>query len=456
MIESLIILGINLILYGRTIFYGLVVDDIRTYREHRKKCKSWSVPLSTIGSYLAGSGSSYNKKIDHIITLSIHTITSILIYFAFGGNTVSFFTAVIFSIHPVTHQVSCWLNGKRYGVSAILCLLLMMFYPYMLGLYPLMMFFRVSGLPIIFFILLKSPVILLFFPLIGYLFRKDIIEIAKIRMKDSSVELTKFKLQKIVLFFKTFGFYVRHCLFPRNVFMWYPFLYYYGLTKKDTDDAYSINKDFWFGFGCFLVIGELILFNHANPVGFGLMWFVVFISIWCNLFTTTQTISDRYCYIALMGLVLAVTAALISFNLLWLGLIYFGYLAAKTDYAMRQYREIYSFHSYHINNAPNNPMAFIFKAESFIAGQGIREAHNVVDEGLLYNPNDFKLMCLKATCLTFDLKIKEARKVLEEAHNHLIPGKEQKQIDVINNILNKISEFEKIHRGVIKNADVQL
>lgn len=107
----------NILIYYRTLSYGLVIDDIEWYG-HVKRGHLKKLPLHRL--YGAASIST-NTTIDHATTLSLHIITCVLI--AFVSNPVA---ALLFAAHPANHQTAVWLTGRRYALINILVLTTML------------------------------------------------------------------------------------------------------------------------------------------------------------------------------------------------------------------------------------------------------------------------------------------------------------------------------------------
>lgn len=127
------IITINIVLFARTIFFGIVIDDIDWYAKISRGDLDWNKYTHLKRPYAwyrfitdrlyAGGTFGTNTTVDHTITLALHIITCILIYFTFGVSTVSYLTAILYSIHPTNHQTSIWLNGRRYALINILALI---------------------------------------------------------------------------------------------------------------------------------------------------------------------------------------------------------------------------------------------------------------------------------------------------------------------------------------------
>lgn len=116
------LVAFNILLYWRTLSYGLVIDDIDYYRMWRSQ--GFELSLNCLWHQLKlrlyGCGTfGLDVRKDHLTTLSLHIITAILI------SHISITAAFLWCTHPCTHQTSTWLTGRRYSLLNILFLILL-------------------------------------------------------------------------------------------------------------------------------------------------------------------------------------------------------------------------------------------------------------------------------------------------------------------------------------------
>ena len=227
------IILLNVILLARTIKYKPTVDDER--REHYKK--NQFSPLVTFWKMIRSSGDCNPPLLlDHILNIILHTTTCVMIYLFLGADKISFLTALIFSAHPVNTQVSVWLNGKRYAISAIITILMLKYMPWGIILYPLLSFFQVSALMTPVFYLREGHWWAVFFMfLIFGLSRGHILKQISNRYRTHAPkgELRNTSNSKLIIGIKTFGFYTSHILFPTKIAFLHEFLDTFGKTEKD-------------------------------------------------------------------------------------------------------------------------------------------------------------------------------------------------------------------------------
>jgi hypothetical protein len=137
--EILSLILFNILIYWRTLSYGLVIDDIDWYTQWDDQWRRtdrglgysgnrwWWLHPHTILHSLYGAATLYafnrhlrSYRLDHIITLTLHIITALLI------AHVSIIAAFLWSIHPCNHQTAIWLTGRRYSLLNILFLTLLL------------------------------------------------------------------------------------------------------------------------------------------------------------------------------------------------------------------------------------------------------------------------------------------------------------------------------------------
>ena len=117
----LIIILANFIVYFRTLSYDMVIDDNCRKFHEKDLHKNLLVRIFRLTKYSGYGG--IPLAYDHLLTLLLHTSVCVAIYYCLGGSTLSFITALLFSVNPSNNQVSIWLNGKRFAVTTILTLL---------------------------------------------------------------------------------------------------------------------------------------------------------------------------------------------------------------------------------------------------------------------------------------------------------------------------------------------
>lgn len=314
-IVYLSIIAINIIIYMPTIFYKYVCDDLVVQTKQGPRPKKL---LTTILLNIRGSRHD-DSVLAHIITLISHTICCILIYIAFGSSTVSFLTAVLFAVNPINSECSIWLSGRHYIFNAIL-VLIMFIIPYS----------AIAILPFLIFMYITS-----------------------IRNKLNSPDLTceekTLRPRKLILLFKTYGYYFWSCFFPVKIGFYHNAVTKIGITKNYNEQVYNLDKHFYLGvLAVYLVITNMI-FNW-NPAIRGLVWFSICILPFCNLFTISQPIGFRYSYYANIGLMYFLAMNIINYP--WAIGVFLGAYIMKLWTYMPAYKDDFWQAEYNIVERP--------------------------------------------------------------------------------------------------------
>lgn len=286
----LLIVLLNVAFYWRTLNYGLVMDDIDWYRQREKDYVGSKIGFHTffnLGTYITrayGPGTiRLNPRIDHITTLLLHIATALLINKLFNLPT-----ALLWSFHPVNHQVSIWLTGRRYAILNIMVLIILITQIY---------YFAI-------------PILLILF--------KHFTQRHKERNKLPHSQPT------ILNVLKAFGFNTLKILLPRRILGIYPFL---ELGSSPPQMRYAI-----------VGIISILLISYAHPV------IAILILLNSGIVPHQQPCADRYLSLPLIFLCALVPVA-ISIPLI----IYYCY---KTWELMPLYQNITNFYNYHTTHAP--------------------------------------------------------------------------------------------------------
>jgi hypothetical protein len=415
MVEIVILVVVSCALYGRSIGYDLVVDEVDMHRRRDLRLRE----------RFYGAAMFSDKRADRIATILLHTVVSAMVWVSFGMTDVAFMAALLFLVHPVNNQCAVWMNGKRYAFNALI-VLLVNWWPAMVPLLVLCPFLQVSAVVAPFVLAAKNPLFLFATPVvllfvIGYLDR----------FKGKCTNLGSKKLytvspDKIAIYVKTIGYYLAHCLFPRNIFMWHPFLFTLHVNKDDTHHYYR-PAGFSFIVGVISIIATLLLIvlNLDNNIGYGLLWWLLFISVFGNIVTVTQNIADRYCYLPLIGLMVAVAMALKSFGILPAGYLLAVYYATKTDTFIPMYRDMKAFLLHHTFYAPGCPRPWLYLSNRSLGANLAPNGFYFATEGNYHNPRDGKLMFQVANCLFLLGDPGAAKQYYEMARRHIPEGFEQ-------------------------------
>jgi len=465
MIEHVLVTAlVCLVVYFRTIYYGLVVDDVcrlnytlpktvrsngvETINKHYRTlydCGVGRSRWSRLVQSLHGSSVIMNLKLDHAVTIFIHTAVSCLVTLAFG-----ILPGLLFAVHPVNNQVSVWLNGKRYGISTIICLCVWLLKPYGLLLYPLVFIWHQNAMlsPALMFLTqwwylpLLSPIL--------FLVKPDIIRVFKARMRKRADEIPDadpkhYRWGKYPMFFKTFAYYTLHCVFPRKMSFYHSFLDNHGYSRRDNKECCKKDKMFWTGVGLLSAMTLCIAMFWGTPISFGLFWWVLFISQCCNFpVTLSMHISDRNCYLPNIGICAALAAVI---NLIPdMTVKYVVYTAMFTYYLTRlvmympKYKDVDPFVMNVLDVFPDNSRVSRIAVQSLLGDHKFFHAIKYCADGLCHRPNDFTLNVLMAKTMNLLNQKSCAMRHIEVAEKNLVCGAEQHNLELVARLKQEISK----------------
>ena len=361
---------------------------------------------------------------DHAITLALHIINSVLVYFAFGANDISFLTALMFSIHPTAMQgSSVWLSGKGYATGLMFCLLGWWLKPAAPIFYAIASWY-VSTLvfPLIFLHTPYWPLIAMF-PL-AVLWRKGKLKDA-ISYKYSMVKITRdpFHWHNILLVFKTIGYYFALCIVPVRLGVHPEYLAMYGVTDKDTKECLSVKDPFfWLGIGVVLLTGFLF-FSHWGPAAFGLMWFLIFIMPWSNwMAAVNQPIGEMYAVIALVGVLYALAATIYAWPMV--ATAFLVYYATVSFFFMPAYKHILQFAVYNTISFPRSFQGWLWKSDVERNFRLMERSFDSAMQGWVIRPDDFLVNNNIATILLMQHRYQEADQFIQLMVKAPMPNKD--------------------------------
>ena len=361
-----VIILLNLVFYFKTLKFGYVSDDTDVPKD--KPNGIWNkIKALALCNHL------WNSELHHFISILVHTIVCVLIYLAFGSNSISFWAAIFFSINPASLMAGVQLTNRHYAVTTLILLLGLCIKPLFPALYIATSFFGFNAA--------FTPLFFLRTHYWYFLFLIPIWGIIKYRMvgkswfgikydkSSSSRTLQRWHWDKLIIGFKTFGYYTRFLLFPLKRGMYHDFLYTYGVKKEDNEPWLRLNWSFWFGLGLMYVFITNIAFN-PSVISTALWWYLCLIILWCNFQPMiNQPFAERYAYLALTGLMVALSAAIHSIHYPDIRLALLS--SIFTFYALRSWIDIGAFkdnmkyleYNVYDFNFPNQYFAWTIKGE---------------------------------------------------------------------------------------------
>jgi len=412
----ILIAGVNVLLYWRTLSFGLVVDDIQRHHQREKGQLDAGNWFNRLALKLRGGATFRNLKADHALTVGINALIAVLIYLAFGASPASLLGALLYSTNPVNHQTSVWLNGRRYAVNIILVLLMILFAPVGVLAYCLTPFFQINALlsPLWFVLDGRWPWLVLIVPagiLVGWKYLTGTFKARKV-CNFEGMETGKIKFDKAIIFTKTIGFYFWHSLLPNKLTMLYPTLYRFGLTYKTNQAGYKLDLDFYKGLVTLYLLGFLISIPGTGK--FFAMWIILNLQ-WGNIYTITHTLADRYQSLPNVFLMMGIASLILTFPLTWaacVSALLVGIYWARLQIAFGQYVDLGQFYLYQLHHFPGMvTLRYTMAGDAINRGDmGAAMAH--IREGIRFEPEDHNLHVLAA--LVF-FKMKN----LPAAHNYV-------------------------------------
>jgi hypothetical protein len=302
--QSLIIVLLNLVVFYRTLTkYEWVSDDLLKIAPNQPAKPIPKSKWKMFWQHLHGE-LYIHPDLAKAQNIAIHTINCLLIWWVFGHNNISFIASILFAVNPMNCQGgSMWNSGKPYSITTMFALL-MFAMPLIspLWYYLCSAFSGNALLSPLFFTEVKGYEIYAILPfLMGILLKKVIITKMDTKVETFNNEMSQFYPRKLIAAVKCYGYYFRQCLVPWNLGLYHSFIWGLGVNKSYNKKIYSLNKDFWAGL---LILVGSILFMYFDKSGakLGVYWFMINIFIWLNLITIQQQISERYVYLANVGM----------------------------------------------------------------------------------------------------------------------------------------------------------
>ncbi|MFH1317778.1 MAG: hypothetical protein ABIH71_02020 [Candidatus Omnitrophota bacterium] len=364
----LILAIIVVVMYVRTLNYGYCIDDFDVAKSsvNKESPKSFWVR-----AYLSWQGICYkNPRLGHTITFILHLTNSLLVYYAFGQTWIAFLTALLFAIHPAGTQGSVWMSGKGYS-TATLFTLLMYAFPLAGGLFHYFAFtyggFSATFAPLIF---IATPFwwMIIAIPILWMIKRKRINTALSAKWEITPELTKKVSFIRLILYFKTLGYYTWLAIFPMKLGAYHTYLYTYGLSKEETKGWHKPDLCALLGVITFSLFVYCLIFYRLNPITLGLAWYVILISQWCNFpVTLQQAIGERYLSLPLIGAMYALVNAVylipepITRTIILTAFITF--YAIRLNLHIPSYRNVYFQIDHNLINFPDCYAVFTWKGQ---------------------------------------------------------------------------------------------
>lgn len=371
---------------AQSLKFGLVMDDINRQKPQKPQLQKLPLWQKYVRNCIySGACDGTDVRVEHAITLGLHLIAAYLV-----GITFNWPTALLWMIAPTNIQQSVWLNGKRYILAAICVLLAVQWLPWSAVYLPIGAYFHYGAVPALVFApwaLIPAGLAFLYPPM-----RTKYCGWYRSRYRIDGVvesELVRLTPKKLIVAVKVYGFYFWKVLLPFKNTYFYRFMDGFGISKSGTEDGYKLDWMFVRGLAAIAVT----IAGMFTPAKWGLIWWAVFISMWCHLLThVTQAVADRYTYLASIGLVTALVSV-VPTEIYWVVL---GLYLISTHTALPQYRDIETFFQYNIMFEPTNMRCYKQYADSLARSGYVQEAWRMVQKGLLIDPEYCSLNLIAA------------------------------------------------------------
>lgn len=440
--DIMVIVLLNFLVYARTLRFGYVSDDLVVSWKTEPKPRHF-----IHGLWLQFWGHRYiNTQHAHFMTLCLHTLNCVLVYVLLRNSPIALITALFFSVNPVNMQGGAvWLSGRGYSFATT-ATLIMFLVPFLA---PILYWCAPYISPSAFFTpagflgtkwwfwLFLIPVYMKW----GAMGKIVNNKIYNHQNKTVNTEMLAIKPSKLIVFTKSFGYYFNLCLFPFKIGLYHKFLYGFGTNKTDNKKGYALNKDFWCGIITILSI-LFHVYSYHNLASWGLVWFSVNIAMWCNIRTIQQQISERYCYLANVGMMVFLAYSIKDFPLVCVG-IFSAYLT-RLWFIMPSYISDYWIIEYNIHEEKKLHYPWLMRGVKKFGMGDFKGAFHDWCEAHQHKPYDFKVL-YNLSCVSLLMgDFKNARKFFDEA----IKFKYDEIDDDINPLFNALE-------GEVKKAEEQ-
>jgi MFS family permease len=429
-IDRIIILVIvNVLFFWKTLKFKYVSDDLSVYMKTKdKKYK----PFERICKQLLGE-IRVSEKQDHAITLVLHALCSVFLYTAFGCNDVSFLAALLFTVNPANNQGSVWIAGRGYVYPTLFFLMAMTFlYAAPVFLY-MATYFHAGYLALVMFVFSPLWWFVFFMPIIWILGWKNFREAVTRKINQEMFsEDKKVHPKKLILFFKTLGFYFSLTLVPfRNTF-YHSFLQSAAGNDIMKKRAYKMDRFFFIGITVFSLFAWYIL-THCNMISFAMVWFIITIAPFCNLFRLSQEIAERYMYLPCVGIMYLLATFTAEYPLLYTA--FLSMYATKLWFYMDAYRDDYFIAEVSCLNSPDSWYSWHIRAMKRWESGEAREALTLWTMAKMISPKEFKVLFNIGTVLTACGNKNDSKAFVEEAMKNVPEGQEDMANKIYENYL---------------------
>lgn len=432
---------VNFALYFRTLRFKFVSDDFTVWRNPPPIKNAWHKAwmrfigaakfLSRSVHFVRANGKFFvaitkTEEVEHLLALLIHTAICISIYFAFGASWISFVGAMLYATNPVNNQATIWPAGRGYALP-ILSLTMAMSIPFLA---PFLLYFC-SWFTIGFLAplaLIGSPdwALLGYMPFVWFLHSRKFKKAITLKSSMESFDHDKtMDFSKVVVFFKTYGFYLVLCLIPFRITFYHNMLQSMAGNDIMRKKALSMDRYFWIGLAAWF--GTLAFAcTNWGPLAWGLLAFLVTIAPFCNVVRANQEIAERFVALPNVFLMFALAHVITGIpGSSWLVPGFLAFYATRTFYTLIMYKDEYYITELAIIEDPHAWWAWHCRAMKRWETQSYKEALILWVMAKMISPKEFKVLMNISTCLRLLKNDKEADEFLAMAEQNIVAGQEK-------------------------------
>ena len=371
--QFFIVLGTSLIAYLYTVRNcKFVIDDqegIANY-DGKIKNKSYYDYIKHFWYVMAGKNPARHHWFSVVLQMGVCGLLYLFLGDLFGYD-LAFWATMLFAVHPINTQAVAWISARGYPLG-LFFLLISLQIPKIASYYPILKTFPIVSDVIFSGVFLWATIsqftIMATFPVLlqlGYInlsilsfiimlgsgawLLHDIIKNRTNTFKEQAMDKgTKFNWRKPIVAVKTIFYYTQLCIFPAHMGIYHKWGYHYN------DNIEREDKLFWAGLALLIGLGVLFVFGNSC-VRFGIVWYLSYLFIFLNWITIHQFVSERYCYIANIGLCIILANYLLPYPIIIAFII--GLYLMRTWQHLPTYCEEIRFYMSNIWNFPDSEVA---------------------------------------------------------------------------------------------------
>ena len=191
-----------------------------------------------------------------------------------------------------------------------------------------------------------------------------------------------------------------------------------------------------------------------TPLTWGLFWFTINIAMWCNFVTYQQHVSERYLYLANVGIMYALASVIINYPIL-IGMFIIGYMV-RLWYLTDMYKNDYWAVEYTLMEQKDMHYMWIMRGVKKFCARDYVGCLYDFNEAYQHKPYDLKVLTNLATINLILGNTEQARKHLEEAKNNIYDELDETVKPVFLNIEKNIIKVEESRKSGAKDVQLNL